>query len=215
MKGMMRSTLLAMGVVTLALALSAPAMADPGPHVVQPPGSIVLRGPAIGAVPALSASATAGPLTAGQRIKNADGDTTGKCLDLQGAGAGPFAQMWQCNGGAQQNWSYHGRPDIANGVYEIVSRFPSATPQCLAGNPTAQGIQVYVLQCDESRSVTNMLWEVNPIGSWNQWILVIASPGNPSFCLDVRDNGKSNVVQVWPCNISDPATRGNQMWQLF
>jgi hypothetical protein len=212
MKGLMRSALLAMGVMTLALASSAPAMAAPGPHAAQPPGTTVLRGLATGAIPALSASATAGPFTAGQRIKNADGDTAGKCLDLQG-GAGPLAQMWQCNGGAWQNWSYHGRPDIGLGVYEIVSRLPSATPQCLAGDPTTQGIQVYVTQCDESGNNTNMLWVVLPVGSWNQWALGVSSADAP-FCLDVRDHGKSNVVQVWPCN-SDPATRGNQLWQLF
>jgi hypothetical protein len=197
MKGLTRRTLIGTAVVALAVAFGGPAAASPG---ARPPA----RGAAY--LPSTPASPAIEPRTVGQRIKNGDGDATGKCLDVISPGAGGEVQVIKCNGSVQQNWNYVGRPDIANGVYEIRSRVPAIDPICVNGY-VGQGSQVYVSSC----GVSYTLWRVRPIApGWNQWENFF----NVGECLDVRDFGKSNVVQLWACT-SNPATRGNQMWQVF
>jgi hypothetical protein len=157
------------------------------------------------------ASSAVEPMTAGQRIKNGDGDAAGKCLDIEGAGASNQVDVWHCNGGAWQNWNYRGRPDIQNGVYEIRSRQTRPLADyCVTASSFGNGTQVFLSNCNNFGT----LWVVHPVSGasgWNQW----ENYDFPGQCLDVRDFGKSNVVQQWDCNFSNPATRGNQMWMVF
>jgi hypothetical protein len=61
----------------------------------------------------------------------------------------------------------------------------------------------------------NQQWEDRPTSSagWYQYFTWVDIG---RLCLDVRDNGNSEVVQLWLCGpTSPPGVKGNQMWKWW
>jgi hypothetical protein len=140
-----------------------------------------------------------GPLVVGQRIINGDGDTSGKCLDYEGAGTGLYAQMWACNGGRQQDWNY---VQVSGNVYEIRTRIANNPYPCVDGPSAQQGTRVVMTGC----TTTSSLWVAeNFPNGWVRWRNYWSG-----LCMDVRGGGTTNVIQMWPC-----LDQGNQKWHIY
>lgn len=152
--------------------------------------------------PAVAAADTpatgAGTMTVGQRIANADGDTANKCVDYEGAGTGLYVQMWACNGGRQQDWNYVHQ---FGNVYEIRTRIPNNPYPCVDAPSAQQGTRAIMMAC----TLESSLWIKETFGSWHRWRNYWSG-----LCLDVRDYGTSNIIQVWPC-----LDQGNQKWKMY
>jgi len=112
----------------------------------------------------------------------------GKCLDVNGAGTdnGTVVQMWDCHGGANQQWTFSG------------GQIVGLAGKCLdvKGAGTDNGTAVQMWDC---------------VGVPNQqWNFINAKIfGFGGKCLDVRGAGTANgtAVQMWDC-----ATVANQNW---
>jgi hypothetical protein len=163
---------------------------------------------------AVSASPVSGAV--GTRLVNGDGDTAGRCLSIVNAGRGTSVEMEPCNSNAHQGWEYIS--DGAGGV-RIVSQDADARGRCLTAH--GEGVRVTMDRC-VSRSTHPALYEqqvwlrVVTTGDW-RLLANLASWQSPGAeqCLDVRNNGTSNVVQTWLCGPSDlPGRKGNQMWKF-
>lgn len=128
-----------------------------------------------------------------QRLVNGDGDTAGKCLDFDQASF-YYVQLWSCRTGvSQQLWHYH---PIGLGGMEIWS----AQGGCVNAAGQGSGARVIVSNCTTSYST----WTATRYGDWIQWRNAATNK-----CLDVKDYGLSNVVQMWDC-----LDQGNQKWKM-
>ncbi|HEV2637135.1 MAG TPA: ricin-type beta-trefoil lectin domain protein [Actinocrinis sp.] len=122
-----------------------------------------------------------GPVTSG---------VTGKCLDDNNSGADATPVIiYDCNGGANQNWTF------TNGTLQINGKCADVT-----GQGTANGTKVELWDCNGG---TNQQWTAQSNGE-----LVSTASGR---CLD--DPGFSTVNQtqvvIWDCN-----NGANQHWAL-
>ncbi|MGW3037152.1 RICIN domain-containing protein [Streptomyces sp. NPDC001178] len=120
------------------------------------------------------------------------GQQSGRCLDINNftTANGTQAQLWDCNGGSNQRWTYTAQKQLV--VYGN---------KCLgvgqaAGNGTAAAIWDCSGQADQQ-------WNVNSDGT----ITAVQS----GLCLDAAGQGTANgtKIQLWSC-----AGGANQHWRL-
>ncbi|WP_433041010.1 glycoside hydrolase family 27 protein [Dactylosporangium sp. CS-033363] len=134
---------------------------------------------------------------AGGTTGNPSGSTTtirgtgsGRCLDDPNGSTTNGVQLviWDCNGGANQQWTYTGSKQ-----FQVLGKCLDAY-----NNQTSPGTKVEIWDCNGQ---TNQQWNVNANGT----ITGVQS----GLCLDVSGGGTANnsLVQLWTC------TGGtNQRW---
>ncbi|MFF4397109.1 ricin-type beta-trefoil lectin domain protein [Streptomyces sp. NPDC001480] len=120
------------------------------------------------------------------------GQQSGRCLDISNSTTanGTQAQLWDCNGGSNQRWSYSAGKQLV--VYGN---------KCLGvGQSAGNGTPAAIWDCSGQ---ADQQWNVNPDGT----ITAVQS----GLCLDANGQGTANgtKVQLWSC------TGGaNQRWRL-
>ncbi|MCO8276206.1 ricin-type beta-trefoil lectin domain protein [Actinoplanes sp. TRM 88003] len=133
----------------------------------------------------LSVTPLAGPTPTGE-IRGAGSN---RCLDVNGQSQadGSVVQIWDCNGGANQNWTATSSNQLT--VYGS---------KCLYAPSTAGGTRVQISTCNGSGG---QQWRLNADGT----IAGIQS----GLCLDVTGQGTANgtAVALWSCNGGS-----NQRW---
>lgn len=106
----------------------------------------------------------------------------GQCIDVQNNNLnnGARVQIWQCGGGANQQWRLEGP------LFQTNNNMCLDLPSGHAYN----GAPLQVWQCDGSNA--NQHWSV--IGSTLQW-------AGSSFCVDVTGGwfNNGNLLQLWTC----------------
>ncbi|MFI6151747.1 non-reducing end alpha-L-arabinofuranosidase family hydrolase [Kitasatospora sp. NPDC051170] len=111
------------------------------------------------------------------------GAASGRCLDIDGFSTAndTQAQLWQCNGGSNQRWTYTSGKQLT--VYG---------KKCLAprGKGTANGTAVVIGDCDNS---ADQQWNLDADGS--------ISGVRSGLCLDAVGAGTANgtKVQLYTC----------------
>jgi ricin-type beta-trefoil lectin protein/cellulase (glycosyl hydrolase family 5) len=119
------------------------------------------------------------------------GAGSGRCLDVpnQATTEGTFLDIWDCNGGSNQQWTY-----LPDGELQVYG------DRCLdvPGGSTAAGTKVEIWGCNGG---TNQQWNVNADGT-------ITGRGS-GLCLDVTGAATADgtAVQIWGCNGGS-----NQQW---
>jgi hypothetical protein len=159
------------------------------------------------------AGAAAAPVSAGvtalppSRMVSGDGNTQGKCLEIDNGGTGSGVHMRTCHGNAHQSWylTLH-----TGGVYAIRSHDTDARGKCLTA-PVFAGNPVRMADCS------------NGVGAPQAWARDLRSDGwfmldvlaYTEECLDVAGNGLSEDVQTWLCGpLTGPDVKGNQLWKI-
>ncbi|MEW9534748.1 lectin, partial [Microbispora sp. NPDC049125] len=133
---------------------------------------------------AAPASAATGPVVSA---------SSGRCLDVSGGSAtnGAQAQIWDCNGQANQQWTTTSATEL-----RVFSN------KCLDvnGAATADGSTVIIWDCNGQN---NQKWRLNSDGS------ITAVGANK--CLDVPNNATANGTKlvIWTCNGG-----ANQRWTI-
>ncbi|WP_432932854.1 ricin-type beta-trefoil lectin domain protein [Microbispora sp. CA-135349] len=119
------------------------------------------------------------------------GTGSNRCLDVPNAATanGTLLAIWDCNGGANQSWTY-----LSNGGLQVYGN------KCLdvPGHATAAGTRVQIWDCNGG---ANQQWNLNSDGT------VVGRESG--LCLDVTSGGTANgtAVEIWNC------TGGaNQKW---
>ncbi|MFE9453936.1 ricin-type beta-trefoil lectin domain protein [Streptomyces sp. NPDC006739] len=120
------------------------------------------------------------------------GQQSGRCLDINNntTANGTQAQLWDCNGGANQRWTYTTGKQLV--VYGN---------KCLgAGQSAGSGTPAAISDCGGQ---ADQQWNVNPDGT-----ITAAQSG---LCLDAVGQGTANgtKVQLWSCTGGS-----NQHWTL-
>ncbi|MFF1718209.1 ricin-type beta-trefoil lectin domain protein [Streptomyces sviceus] len=121
------------------------------------------------------------------------GTQSGRCLDLYDntIGNGTQAELWDCNGGQNQQWTYTSRKELV--VYGN---------KCLDAYNlgTTNGTKVVIWDCNGQN---NQKWNVNSDGT--------ITNVNAGLCLDAYNAGTANGTQtvLWSCN-----GQANQKWTL-
>ncbi|MFE0524671.1 ricin-type beta-trefoil lectin domain protein [Streptomyces sp. NPDC058954] len=121
------------------------------------------------------------------------GKQSGRCLDIYDNTItnGTQAEVWDCNGGQNQAWTYTSRKELV--VYG---------DKCLDAYNlgTTNGTKVVIWDCNGQN---NQKWNVNGDGT--------ITNVNAGLCLDGYDNGTVNGTSLvlWSCNGGD-----NQKWTL-
>ncbi|MDH2430784.1 lectin [Sphaerisporangium sp. TRM90804] len=119
------------------------------------------------------------------------GTGSGRCLDIPGSSQanGTQLQIWDCHGGANQQWSLTGASELR-----------ASGGKCLDvnGAGTADGTAVILWDCNGQN---NQKWRLNSDGT-------VTAVGSGK-CLDVFGAGTANGtrVQIWACNGG-----ANQRW---
>jgi hypothetical protein len=119
-----------------------------------------------------------------------------KCLDDNNSSTtlGTQQEIWDCNGGANQNWTRNSSGQI--------SLLIGSTQLCLDdyGYGTANGTKAVIWSCTGG---ANQQWNINPNGT----ITSVYS----GLCLDVTGGNTANgtLVELWTCNGG-----ANQQWNL-
>jgi hypothetical protein len=114
-----------------------------------------------------------------------------RCLDVPGQATtnGTLLQIYDCNGGANQQWNY-----LSNGELQVYGN------KCLdvPGHATAAGTRADIWDCNGG---TNQQWNLNSDGT------VVGRESG--LCLDVIGAGTANAtaVDIWTCNGGS-----NQKW---
>jgi len=139
----------------------------------------------------------------GWGISNNAGSTTGtgttilrgvgsnRCLDVpnQSTTDGTLLDIWDCNGGANQQWDY-----LSNGELQVYGN------KCLdvPNNATAAGTRVDIWDCNGG---ANQQWTINSNGT-------VVGRGS-GLCLDVTGAGTADgtAVEIWTCSGAS-----NQQW---
>lgn len=121
------------------------------------------------------------------------GQESGRCLDIYDNTItnGTQAELWDCNGGQNQSWTYTSRKELV--VYGN---------KCLDAYNlgTTNGTKVVIWDCNGQ---ANQQWNVGSDGT-----LVNVNAG---LCLDANNNGTANgsLLVLWTCNGG-----ANQKWTL-
>ncbi|MGW1558664.1 RICIN domain-containing protein [Streptomyces sp. NPDC002144] len=121
------------------------------------------------------------------------GKQSGRCLDVYNNTItnGTQAELWDCNGGQNQAWTYTSRKELV--VYG---------DKCLDAYNlgTTNGTKVVIWDCNGQN---NQKWNVNSDGT--------ITNVNAGLCLDAYNNGTANgtLLDLWSCNGGD-----NQKWTL-
>jgi poly(3-hydroxybutyrate) depolymerase len=142
--------------------------------------------------PPTSPPPTSPPPTGGQS-GTVQGQQSGRCLDVPGAGTanGAQAQLWDCNGGSNQRWTYTATRQLM--IYGN---------KCLdaSGQGTSNGTPAVLWDCNGQ---PNQQWNLNANGT--------VTGVQSGLCLDANGQGTANgtKIQLWGC------TGGpNQLWSL-
>jgi hypothetical protein len=118
------------------------------------------------------------------------GGQSGRCVDLANTTNGTQARLWDCNGSANQRWTYTASKTLTNGT------------KCLdaSGQGTANGTRTVIWDCHGG---TNQQWNLNTNGT----ITGVQS----GLCLDASGNGTTNgtLLHLWSCHGGT-----NQQWTL-
>ncbi|MFH9548117.1 RICIN domain-containing protein [Streptomyces sp. NPDC017435] len=121
------------------------------------------------------------------------GKQSGRCLDLFNSTItnGTQAELWDCNGGSNQAWTYTSRKELV--VYGN---------KCLDAYNlgTTNGTKVVIWDCNGQN---NQKWNVNADGT--------ITNVNAGLCLDANGAGTANrtPIVLWSCGTGD-----NQKWTL-
>ncbi|MFF4568012.1 ricin-type beta-trefoil lectin domain protein [Streptomyces sp. NPDC001410] len=140
-------------------------------------------GPTLGTLSVRPVPGTGGTLLAGKQ--------SGRCADVYDNTItnGTQAELWDCNGGANQAWTYTLRKELV--VYG---------DKCLDAYNlgTTNGTKVVIWDCNGQ---TNQQWNVNADGT--------ITNVNAGLCLDAYNAGTGNGTSLvlWACNGGD-----NQKW---
>lgn len=119
------------------------------------------------------------------------GVASNRCLDVpnQATSNGTLLQIYDCNGGANQQWAY-----LSNGELQVYGS------KCLdvPNHATSAGTRVEIWDCNGG---ANQQWNLNSDGT------VVGRESG--LCLDVTGAGTANgtAVQIWTCNGGS-----NQKW---
>jgi Ricin-type beta-trefoil lectin domain/Cellulase (glycosyl hydrolase family 5) len=119
------------------------------------------------------------------------GTGSGRCLDVPGqvTANGTLLDIWDCNGGANQQWTY-----LPNGELQVYGS------KCLdvPGHATAAGTRVEIWDCNGG---ANQQWNLNSNGT--------VTGRESGLCLDVTGARTANgtAVEIWTCNGAS-----NQQW---
>jgi alpha-galactosidase len=120
----------------------------------------------------------------------------GKCLDVPGSTttAGTQADIWSCNGGANQIWTR-----TSSGQLTVYS---GSSQMCLDAynNQTSPGTKVEIWTCNGG---ANQQWSLNANGT--------ITGTQSGLCLDVTGASTANgaLAELWTCN-----GQSNQQWSL-
>lgn len=134
-------------------------------------------------------SSTPPPPTAQQLV----GQQSGRCVDINGSATanGTQAQLWDCNGAANQRWSY-----TAGRQLTVFGN------KCLdaSGQGTGNGTAVVIWDCNGQ---ANQQWNVNSNGT--------VTGVQSGLCLDATGVATANgtKIQLWGCSGG-----ANQQWRL-
>ncbi|MFI6934104.1 ricin-type beta-trefoil lectin domain protein [Streptomyces sp. NPDC050287] len=120
------------------------------------------------------------------------GRQSGRCLDINNSTTanGTQAQLWDCNGGSNQRWTYTAGKQLV--VYGN---------KCLGvGQGAGNGSPAAIWDCSGQ---ADQQWNINPDGT----ITAVQS----GLCLDASGQGTANgtKAQLWSCSGGD-----NQRWSL-
>ena len=119
------------------------------------------------------------------------GVASSRCLDVpsQATANGTLLDIWDCNGGANQQWTY-----LSNGELQVYGS------KCLdvPGHATTAGTRVEIWDCNGG---ANQQWNLNSDGT------VVGRESG--LCLDATGAGTANgtAVEIWTCN-----GQSNQKW---
>ncbi|MCO5995629.1 ricin-type beta-trefoil lectin domain protein [Actinoallomurus rhizosphaericola] len=120
------------------------------------------------------------------------GAASNRCLDVPNGAQtdGTYLQIWDCNGGAGQQWT------LTSGGQLTV--YGGAKCLDVPNHATAAGTRVEIWTCNGG---TNQQWRLNSDGT------VVGTESG--LCLDVTGNGTANgtAVEIWTCNGGS-----NQKW---
>jgi len=121
------------------------------------------------------------------------GIPSGRCIDINGGATanGTQAQLWDCNGGTNQRWTYTSSKQLTIYGNKCLDAF---------GQGTANGTAAAIWDCNGQ---TNQQWNVNSNGT----ITGVQS----GLCLDAAAYGTANgtKIQLWGCHGGT-----NQQWSL-
>ena len=132
----------------------------------------------------------------------------GYCLDLFGHDQtnAAFAQVWACNGGANQHWQFEAPAFTGNAPLILMN---ANSGQCAGTGPDATPNQTTIGQwtCSGQPGVT---WKIAPSGGGVAGVVQFVAAGS-GLCLAV-----SNASMAGNAAIGNSACNGqaNQLWQL-
>lgn len=121
------------------------------------------------------------------------GKQSGRCLDIYDntIGNGTQAELWDCNGGQNQSWTYTSRKELVLYGNKCLDAYNLGT---------SNGTKAVIWDCNGQ---ANQQWNVNSDGT----IVNV----NAGLCLDVYNNATANgsPLDLWTCDGGD-----NQKWTL-
>ncbi|MGW2873295.1 ricin-type beta-trefoil lectin domain protein [Kitasatospora sp. NPDC001225] len=123
------------------------------------------------------------------------------CLDVSGNGTanGTPVQMWECNGGDAQKWTYNG--------YKL----QAANGKCLdlEANKTANGTKLQVWDCLE---IPGQRWNMSAGGGFRH--MTDQDDRSKDVCVDDFSGRTANgsTVAAWACGSEDRRDAPNQNW---
>ncbi|KOV58530.1 alpha-galactosidase [Streptomyces sp. NRRL WC-3618] len=145
----------------------------------------VTGGPALGTLTVRPVPGTNGSLVVGKQ--------SGRCLDVFDSTItnGTQAELWDCNGGSNQAWTYTSRKELVVYGNKCLDAYDSGT---------ANGTKVTIWDCHGGN---NQKWNVNSDGT--------ITNVNAGLCLDAYGAATANGTQMvlWACGTGD-----NQKWTV-
>jgi len=121
------------------------------------------------------------------------GKQSGRCLDVFDSTItnGTQAELWDCNGGSNQAWTYTSRKELVVYGNKCLDAYDSGT---------ANGTKVTIWDCHGGN---NQKWNVNSDGT--------ITNVNAGLCLDAYGAATANGTQMvlWACGTGD-----NQKWTV-
>ncbi|MEH0422905.1 ricin-type beta-trefoil lectin domain protein [Streptomyces sp. B21-083] len=145
----------------------------------------VTNGPTLGTLTVRPVPGTNGNLVVGKQ--------SGRCLDLfnNTITNGTQAELWDCNGGSNQAWTYTSRKELVVYGNKCLDAYDSGT---------ANGTKVVIWDCHGGN---NQKWNVNTDGT--------ITNVNAGLCLDAYGAATANGTQtvLWACGTGD-----NQKWTV-
>ena len=145
----------------------------------------VTNGPTLGTLTVQPVPGTNGNLIVGKQ--------SGRCLDLFDSTItnGTQAELWDCNGGSNQAWTYTSRKELVVYGNKCLDAYDSGK---------ANGTKVVIWDCHGGN---NQKWNVNTDGT--------ITNVNAGLCLDAYGAATANGTQMvlWACGTGD-----NQKWTV-